>query len=335
MGRRPMYFWMPTGLPALSSMKSISGSLTSTGLPSRSSNFSLAAAADDLLGRDAIDLLRQGAHELDAAAGDDEGLEAVRAQVGEQFEHRLIDHLRVRPLGLRMLRGRDPVLDDLLELLGRHAGVRGHDDFEHGVLAAGERAFHVALEQRGRTAPCPSTRDAAARAPSRGRARRAIWKYIGCSAQSVPSLSNVAMRSAGGTKSGEPSFVTFATKSTMAFFGLPSFHDGSGSACASGCAAHSERNARGGTCSCHVASIESMHGRTRLEQVRPVASSRSHSARSYLPPPPCWSVSITWSRLKLPGFLARREFLERGEELPDVLLRRHEQEACGRPASVA
>ena len=25
------------------------------------------------------------------------------------------------------------------------------------------------------------------------------WKYIGCSAQSVPSLSNTAMRSAGGT----------------------------------------------------------------------------------------------------------------------------------------
>ena len=58
----------------------------------------LDAAADDLLGRDAIDLLRPRAHELDAAAGDDEGLESVRPQVGEQFEHRLIDHLRVSPL---------------------------------------------------------------------------------------------------------------------------------------------------------------------------------------------------------------------------------------------
>ena len=109
----------------------------------------LDAAADDLLGRDAIDLLRPRAHELDAAAGDDEGLEAVRPQVGEQFEHRLIDHLGVGPLGLGMLRGGDPILDDLLELLGGHARVRGHDDFEQRVLAAGQRAFHIALEQRG------------------------------------------------------------------------------------------------------------------------------------------------------------------------------------------
>ena len=49
-----------------------------------------------------------------------------------------------------MLRGGDPVLHDLLELLGRHAGVRGHDDLADGRFAAGERAFHVALEQRGK-----------------------------------------------------------------------------------------------------------------------------------------------------------------------------------------
>src|SRR5438067_2091266 len=55
------------------------------------------------------------------------------------------------------------------------------------------------------------------------------WKYIGCSHQSVPSLSNVAMRSSGGTKFGEPSFVTFSTNSTIAFLGAVSFQDGSGS----------------------------------------------------------------------------------------------------------
>ena len=31
----------------------------------------------------------------------------------------------------------------------RHAGVGGHDDLDHRLLAAGERGFHVALEQRG------------------------------------------------------------------------------------------------------------------------------------------------------------------------------------------
>src|SRR5436190_847232 len=56
------------------------------------------------------------------------------------------------------------------------------------------------------------------------------WKYIGCSHQSVPSLSNVAMRSSGGTKSDEPSLVTLATKSVIDFLVAPSFHDGSGSA---------------------------------------------------------------------------------------------------------
>ncbi len=56
------------------------------------------------------------------------------------------------------------------------------------------------------------------------------WKYSGCSAQRVPSLSNVAMRSAAGTNSGDPCFVTFATKSTMDCFVVPSFQERSGSA---------------------------------------------------------------------------------------------------------
>src|ERR1700693_5386780 len=53
---------------------------------------------------------------------------------------------------------------------------------------------------------------------------------MGCSAQSVPSLSNVALRSPGETKSGEPFLVTFSTNATIAFLGAVSFHDGSGSA---------------------------------------------------------------------------------------------------------
>jgi hypothetical protein len=42
-----------------------------------------AAAAHNLLGRNAIDLLREGPHELDAAAGHNQGLEAVRTQIGK------------------------------------------------------------------------------------------------------------------------------------------------------------------------------------------------------------------------------------------------------------
>ncbi len=87
----------------------------------------LDAAADDLFRRDAINLFRPGAHELDAAAGNDEVLETVGAQVGEQFEHRLINTLGVRPFVFWMFRGSEPVLDDLLEFHRGHARVRGHE----------------------------------------------------------------------------------------------------------------------------------------------------------------------------------------------------------------
>ncbi len=101
----------------------------------------------------------------------------------------------------------------------RHAGVRDHDDFRDGRFAAGERGFHVAFEQRGKwflssfhSGCCGASTF------TRSSAKRS-WKYIGCSAQSVPSLSKVAMRSLGGTKSDEPSLVTFSTKAMIAFFG--------------------------------------------------------------------------------------------------------------------
>src|SRR5262245_57164959 len=63
---------------------------------------------------------------------------------------------------------------------------------------------------------------------------KASWKYIGCSAHRVPSLSKTAMRSAGATKSAPPCVVVRPTKTMRAFLASPSFHDGSGSASASG-----------------------------------------------------------------------------------------------------
>src|SRR6266481_1824166 len=59
-----------------------------------------------------------------------------------------------------------------------------------------------------------------------------ICVYTGCSTQSVPSWSNSAIRSAGGTKFGLPFVVVVFTNSTIAFFAAPSFHEGSGSVCA-------------------------------------------------------------------------------------------------------
>src|SRR5436190_16826108 len=52
---------------------------------------------------------------------------------------------------------------------------------------------------------------------------------MGCSHQSVPSLSNVAMRSSGSTNSGLPSLDTFSTNAMIDCLAGHSFHDGSGS----------------------------------------------------------------------------------------------------------
>ena len=109
-GRRPMKRLMPTGLPGPSSMNSTFGSLHQHRLAVGAiSNFVDAGRADHLLGRNAVDLLGPRPHELDAAARDDEGLEAVGAQIGEQLQHRLVDELGVGPLEARMPRGREPV----------------------------------------------------------------------------------------------------------------------------------------------------------------------------------------------------------------------------------
>ena len=173
-----------------------------TGLPSRISNLRLDRRADDLLGRDAVDPLGPRAHELDAAAGDDEGLEAVGAQVGEQLQHRLVDQLGVGPLEPRMARGGEPVRDDRGELVAsscRRASPRSARSGParrtpaSAFMSPSSTALNGCLVfQSGFCGASALTRSSA----------KANWTYIGCSHHSVPSLSNVAMRSAGGTKSG-------------------------------------------------------------------------------------------------------------------------------------
>ena len=138
------------GLPSLSSNEINRGHLHGYRLAVAHFKLQLAAAAYDLLGRNAIDLLRPRAHELDSAARDDEGFEIVGAKVGEQFEHRLIDHLGERAPGLRILRRCDPVLHGLIEFRGRHPGVRSCDDFDDAALAACQGGFQIALEQRSK-----------------------------------------------------------------------------------------------------------------------------------------------------------------------------------------
>ena len=53
---------------------------------------------------------------------------------------------------------------------------------------------------------------------------------MGCSTHVVPSWSKVAMRSSGGTNFGLALSVVVFTKSRIACFAGPSFHEGKGSA---------------------------------------------------------------------------------------------------------
>src|SRR5277367_6293235 len=55
---------------------------------------------------------------------------------------------------------------------------------------------------------------------------------MGCSTHSVPSWSNSAIRSSFGTNFGLDLSVVACTKSRIAFFEAPSFHEGSGSSAA-------------------------------------------------------------------------------------------------------
>jgi hypothetical protein len=97
--------------------------------------FRFDAAARDLLGRDTIHLLRPRPHKLDATARDNDGLEPICSQVGEQLEHGLIHHLGGECASLRMRRGGNPLLDDSVEFCRRHAGVRGHCHLDERAAA--------------------------------------------------------------------------------------------------------------------------------------------------------------------------------------------------------
>jgi hypothetical protein len=78
----------------------------------------LAAAADDLLGRDAVGRLGKGPYELDAPAGDDVGLQAVGAQVVEHLDHGLVDDAGVGLAGCWVPGCGQRLLDDLVKLVG-------------------------------------------------------------------------------------------------------------------------------------------------------------------------------------------------------------------------
>src|SRR5271154_4292542 len=83
------------------------------------------ARADHLLSRNAVSFVHKRAHEVGAAGRDDVSLEAVRPQIGEQLDLRLIDALFEQSADLGMLRRREPSTRDLDELLVGYARMGG------------------------------------------------------------------------------------------------------------------------------------------------------------------------------------------------------------------
>ncbi len=153
------------------------------------------------------------------------------AHIRQQLKHWLIDHLGKEALGCGMYlpwrasRGRS-----VQTRRGGHSRLCGCKELHYSRLAASQDAFDVSLQDRGeRFLGFPFLMLCGASALIRSIAKM-NWKYSGCSAHSVPSLSKVAMRSAGRDEAGEPGVVTAATKSMMDCLVLPSTHDGSGSA---------------------------------------------------------------------------------------------------------
>jgi hypothetical protein len=106
----------------------------------------LHAGAHDLFGRDAVRFVGPGAHELDLAAGDDEGLEAVGAEIGKELDHRFVDELSIGVVEAAVAGPGDPVGDGLLELFIGHAGAGRDDQLVDALLAGGEDCFHIAFE---------------------------------------------------------------------------------------------------------------------------------------------------------------------------------------------
>ena len=101
-----------------------------------------------LFGHNPIGLLGPRPHELDAAAGDDVGLEFIVLQIADQFLHRLVGQIGVFPFQHGVLGRSDPVRDDLREFVGAHAGMGNHDGLQNALLAGLGEGLLVAVHNR-------------------------------------------------------------------------------------------------------------------------------------------------------------------------------------------
>src|SRR5689334_9664210 len=117
-----------------------------SGLALHHLEFRLDRTAHHLLRRDPICLLGPRTHELDPAPRYDVRLKAIGSEIGQQLHHGLINALRVRALESGLLRPRQPVAHNLLELLHSHASMGGSHQFHQSVLARRRNGLHISIQ---------------------------------------------------------------------------------------------------------------------------------------------------------------------------------------------
>src|SRR6266567_4002259 len=173
--------------------------------------------ADHSLTGNAVHLLRDRADEVASASRADVGREVAGLEEGKQLAHRPVADLGVGEAERRVGRRREELPHGLLERPDRDSFV--------GLAEALDQIRHVAGQARQ---PRPAVfreclgcslalAGSASAIALQRRKTKSAWTYWGFSHHSVPSLSNVATRSAGGTKDA-PGTVTDVTNSRIAVF---------------------------------------------------------------------------------------------------------------------
>ncbi|MNN30735.1 hypothetical protein D3C81_1443930 [compost metagenome] len=104
--------------------------------------------ADHLLGRHAVDLLSESAHEGHFAARHDIRPEAVRPQVLQKFEHGLEDHFGVRLVAARVHGRCQPTPGVGDEVFGTDPGMGSSNDLQNAIHTAVGEGLLVALQHR-------------------------------------------------------------------------------------------------------------------------------------------------------------------------------------------
>ena len=73
-------------------------------------------------------------------------LKTIGAEKTQQLDHRLIDQLGIKAIEAGMVRGGDPIGDELQEVVGGNAGMADRHDFEKTGFAKRRQRLDIAVD---------------------------------------------------------------------------------------------------------------------------------------------------------------------------------------------